>query len=193
MNPVRGARASGRGFPAAFTVAAVALLVLLHRAAFPAVHAEEAQVVPICEVLADPRLYDHRLLMISGNVSRGFEDFSLQSPACPHEAVWLEFGGRKRSQVIYCCGESTDPVRAHPLTVEGIETSLVEDDQLVKFDALTVRRVGSGHARATLTGWYFCGAPADPDGEKREPCGGYGHLGAFTLFIIQRVVSVSAK
>ena len=46
----------------------------------PSIAAEAGETVsevPLCQLLADPGAYDHRLIRVTGRVSRGFEDFSL--------------------------------------------------------------------------------------------------------------------
>ena len=159
-------------------------------AASGAGHTEEPSKIAVCELLQDPGSYNHKLIEISGTVSRGFEDFTLSDPTCHNRnMIWLELGGMRGSRVMYCCGVSTDPRRANSLKVEGIETTIVEDELLERFEKLTMPRKGSGGARVTLVGRYFSGE------EQKLPGGtlwmGYGHMGMATLLVIQQVKQVS--
>ena len=105
--------------------------------------------------------------------------------------VWLEYGGRRKSGAKYCCGVSTDRMRASDLVVEGITTSVIEDDEFRAFDALVYP---SGKAKARLVGRFFAGTRQDaPNGLGLHLWGGYGHFGTYTLLVIQRVVSVEAR
>ena len=44
---------------------------------------ETVSEVPLCQLLGDPGAYNHKLIRVTGRVSRGFEDFSLHDPYCP--------------------------------------------------------------------------------------------------------------
>ncbi len=156
------------------------------------VHAEEPLQLTVCELLAKPGDFNHKLIEISGTVSRGFEDFTLSDSTCHNKnMIWLELGGKQGSQVIYCCGVSADPKRSSSLVVEGIETSIVEDDLFTKFQKLTLPRKGYGLAQVTLVGRYFSGE------ERKLPGGtywiGYGHMGMATLLVVQQVKQVARK
>jgi hypothetical protein len=149
--------------------------------------AEDAIRVSFCELASDPATYNHKLIEVAGRVSRGFEDFTLSDEACPSRSeVWLEIGGTKGAEVMYCCNVPVDPERQSPLIVEGIETSVVRDKQLDRFDEITKKR---GLAKATIVGRFFSGE------EKTLPRGkrwmGYGHMGFFSLLVIQQVLTVS--
>jgi hypothetical protein len=149
---------------------------------------EEPQEVTLCQVLGDPSAFNHRLIKISGVVSRGFEDFTLNDKSC-HNAnmMWLELGGTRGSQVTYCCGDNNvDGRRSAPLVVEGIETNLVEDEVFTRFERLTNKKRSYGKARVVLVGRYF-------SGEKQILPGGdfwvgYGHMGMGSMLVIQQVL-----
>jgi len=154
--------------------------------------AETPIAVSVCDLVADPGAYDHKLIEITGDVLRGFESFTLSRSHCAGKnSIWLEFGGTKGSEVIYCCEVSAAPSRPHPLVVEDLETSIVEDEMLKKFDQLTKGPQGYGHAKATLIGRYFSGT------KETLPGGtfwmGYGHMGMCTLLVIQQVVAVEKE
>jgi hypothetical protein len=150
--------------------------------------------VSVCSLLRDPSAYNHKLVKVSGVVSRGFEDFTLSDGACSGTAgqLWLELGGRVGSGVMYCCGVTNQTRRADPLVVEGVVTSMLEDAALERFKRLTrssARR--HGHAHATLVGVYFAGEKQVLPGGTFW--GGYGHLGMFSLLVIEQVVAAEQK
>ncbi len=150
---------------------------------------EEVVHVEVCELLGNPAAFDHKLVQISGTVSRGFEDFTLSDESCKNQnTIWLEFGGRTRSEVVYCCGVSTDPVRRRSLTLEGIRTRLVQDRMFTRFQDLTQRDSPNSKVKSTVIGRYFSGT------ETIMPGGtfwmGYGHFGMASLLVIQQVLAV---
>jgi len=126
-------------------------------------------------------------------VHRGFEEFTLNDEACRNANVmWLELGGKRGSQVTYCCGDNNvNPQRAAPLVVEGIETTIVEDDVLTHFDRLTNTQDAVGKAKVVLVGRFFSGEryvlPAGPR------WAGYGHMGIGSLLVIQQVLVASRR
>jgi hypothetical protein len=153
---------------------------------------EEAVTVTVCDLMSNPGAYDHKLIRVQGWVLRGFEDFSLSGPGCEGKnMIWLEFGGTQGSEVTYCCGATNQRARPEPLVVEGIETSLVRDKALAKFDALTRRREGYGHAKATILGRYFAGEKQDFPGGTFWV--GYGHMNMATLLVIQQILAVEKE
>jgi hypothetical protein len=144
--------------------------------------------ITLCELAKDPAKYNHREIEISGFVAHSFEDFTLFEPACesPELWVWLEYGGKYGSGTIYCCNDPTQKRRT-ALEVDGIPTTLLQDDAFRRFDAL-VQNHPDTIMRATLRGRYF-------SGEKEKLPGGtfwrgYGHFGMASLFVIERVVRV---
>ena len=169
-------------------VVAVAVSIAWSLPAF----AEEPIKLTVCQLLEDPGRYNHRLIEISGAVSRGFEDFTLKDKSCDsRDTIWLELGGKRGSEVVYCCGVSADTKRKSPLVVDGIETRLVADAMFDKFQKMTKTPKGSGQAEATLVGRYFSGT------KQTLPGGtfwvGYGHFGLGTLLVIEQVKQVRGK
>ena len=155
--------------------------------------AEEPVKVSVCKVLDNPAAYNHKLIEVSGDVSRGFEGFTLTDKGCKKQSfgIWLEIGGRVGSQVVYCCGVTADPKRKEPLVVEGIETTILQDRAFDTFQSLTLRKGDYGSARVTIIGRYF-------SGEKQTLPGGtfwmgYGHMGMFSLLVIQQIVTAQAE
>jgi hypothetical protein len=47
--------------------------------------------VTVCQLATDPAAFNHKLVEVSGEVSHGFEEFSLSADHC--NGPWLEFGG----------------------------------------------------------------------------------------------------
>lgn len=143
---------------------------------------EEIETVTLCEVLAEPKRFDHKLLKISGTMYHGFEAFALSDDKCPrNEEIWLEYGGRRGSGTIFAGEPSAERVRDHSLVIEGLPTSMVYDYPFRKLDAF-IRSKRSVHAAVTIEGRYFSGTPIAPG-----VYGGYGHLYMFTLLVVQRV------
>jgi hypothetical protein len=139
--------------------------------------AEDVVQATTCELTQRPQQYHHKLVEVTSAVARGFEDFTLSDSSCSGN-VWLEYGGRTGSGIIYCCG-SHPKKRSKALTVDGIETKLVDDKVFRRFAA------ASDGVQARLVGRFF----AKPDG----PLGGYGHLGCCHLFVIQQVLDLQAS
>jgi hypothetical protein len=147
-------------------------------------------------LLGDPGAYNHKLIRVTGRVSRGFEDFSVHDPSCPKgkilTIVWLEYGGLEPAQVEFCCVALDAPNKPNgkdPLWVEGMETSLLRDAMFVKFERLTTHLRRGETIQATLVGRYFSGDNVDlPEG--RVSWQGFGPCGIASLFVIQQVSAV---
>jgi hypothetical protein len=139
--------------------------------------AEDVVQATTCELAQHPERYQHKLVEVTSDVSQGFEDFTLYDPSCKY-SVWIEYGGRVGSGVIYCCG-SHPKKRSKALTIDGIETKLVEDKVYRKFAAKP------NSAQAHLVGRFF----AKPEASL----GGYGHIGCCHLFVIQQVLDFQSS
>ena len=149
---------------------------------------EEPRRVTACQLKKDPAAYNHKLLEVTGFISHGFEDFTLFDPSCPTGLdVWLEYGGTAASGTIYCCGVTADRSRLKPLVVEGFPITLIEDERFRAFDRLIQQRPDNV-VRATIVGRFFPGKQQHSRGGVFW--GGYGHMGFYSLFTIQRVLSV---
>jgi hypothetical protein len=146
--------------------------------------------VSVCDILQNPAAYNHKVVEVSGKVTRGFEGFTLSDGCNISSAeIWLELGGTVGAQVMYCCGVTTNPQRKEPLVVDGIPTTLAQDAEFQKFQQLTLIKAGYGEAHATLIGRFFSGKKRTFPGGARWA--GYGHMGFFSLLVIQQVVAVS--
>jgi hypothetical protein len=162
----------------AFT-SSLALLVALSTA-----RAETPVSVTVCQLLADPPAYDHKLVRVTGHVSFAFEEFELNGDNCKGRtgAIWLDYGGTVKSGAI---PEGWTRRREKPLVIEGITTTLVEDSAYQTFDA-SIHNPPSASVAATLVGRYFAGK-AGASGVKEWR--GFGMWGMFSLLVIQQVVT----
>jgi hypothetical protein len=87
------------------------LTVLAFVVTFVAIAAcdEQPEKLTVCQLKNDPAAYNHKLVEVTGFVSHGFEDFTIFDPTCPSwPAVWLEYGGKAKSGMMYCCGVTAD-------------------------------------------------------------------------------------
>ncbi len=165
------------------TALAAAAFLVLPAMGFP----EEPSPVSLCKLLENAAAYNHKLVRMTGEVSRNANEFTISDPHCVNpNTVWLEFGGTLGSGVVSCCGVSADAERPSPLVVEGVETAIVRDSALKKFQRMTKRR---GKATVTVIGRYFSGR------EQTLSAGtfwiGYGRLGTASLLVIQQVQDVA--
>jgi len=148
-------------------------------------------VVPLCDVVRSPDKFDRQTIRVRGNVHLAFEDFTLHPTVCQTNGpqIWLAFGGDVPTPTI---STANDTVRSQGVTPKfgGIPVSLTKDENFERFFALISARSGNDslyHVAATLTGIFLAGRNV-----KGWPPG-YGHLGAFHLFVISRVDGVSAR
>ena len=147
--------------------------------------------ISYCELKKNPAAYDHKLIEVTGFISKGFEDFTLFDPACSsYPEVWLEYGAMAKSGTKYCCGETMARSRPKPLVIEDIPIELVADKRFRQFDKL-VQRQPDAVVRATLVGRYFAGRQIEFPARTRR--GGYGHRGCCTLLAIEQVLSVDPQ
>jgi hypothetical protein len=137
--------------------------------------------VSVCDLLADPAAHDREVVELTTFVSHGFEDFTLFDPRCAAggSRVWVEYGGTFASGTMYCCGVARERSRKAPLVIRGVETTIVEDEKLRRFDKLVQRKPDS-IVHATLRGRFFA---------ERA----FGHFGLFSLFVIEQVVAVDPQ
>jgi hypothetical protein len=158
---------------------------------------QEPEKVKLCQLKNDPPAYNHKLVEVEAFVSHDFEDFSLFDPTCPTWPwIWLEYGGKSKSDTIYCCGPTAGKSRPHELTVEDIAIPLVENDQFKQFDKLIQPPFRSGSygsiVHGTIVGRFFAGRKQTyPNGETAWA--GYGHMGCCSLLAIQEIKSVDPQ
>jgi len=147
----------------------------------------------ICTVLLNPFAYDHKLLRLTGVIIRDFETFWISGPNCADgKFLWIEYGGPKPADGPKWHDGPVDPPANAPLVIEGIVTSLVADSKFRKFDSMTRSLKRGKRARATLVGWVVsAGVERDEAGNEEDV--GYGPYGMYSLFVIQKVESVSRR
>jgi hypothetical protein len=158
---------------------------------------EEPQKVTVCQLKSAPPAYNHKLVEVEAFVSHDFEDFTLFDHSCPGwPAVWLEYGGKAKSDTTYCCGPTAGESRPQELTVESIPIPLVENDEFKQFDTEIQPPFRSGKfgsiVHATLVGRFFAGRK-EQFGKGEAFWDGYGHMGCCSLFAIQEVKSVDPQ
>lgn len=147
--------------------------------------------ITLCQLKSDPAAYNHKLIEVTGFISRGFEDFTLSDPQCPAwPDVWLEYGGTDVSGTMYCCGVTAERSRPKTLVVENITIPLVNDERFREFDKL-IHRPPDSVVHATIVGRFFAGELVKYP--KGEVWSGYGHMGCCSLLAIQQVVSVDPQ
>ncbi|MGC1462395.1 MAG: hypothetical protein WA802_09350 [Terracidiphilus sp.] len=166
---------------------------------FIAAHAlsEEPQKVTLCQLQKDPAAFNHKLVEVEAFVSHDFEDFTIFDPACSRwSGVWLEYGGKAKSDTTYCCGPTAGRNRPQELTVENIPIPLIENDQFKQFDReiqppFRSDKYGSV-VHATIVGRFFAGRKEE-NGKGEAFWLGYGHMGCCSLLAIEEVRSVSPQ
>ena len=153
--------------------------------------------VSLCEVKAHPENFLHKLVEFTATASHGFEDSMVEDSRCawPERGpgVWMDYGGKRSTATMYCCGISPKPNRNDVLEVEGIQLDLVDDETFRAFDTrLHPSHPGrtSATVRARLRGRIF-GKYGGIAGTQQNPgWRGYGHMGCCMLFVVTQVVSV---
>jgi hypothetical protein len=152
---------------------------------------EEPTKVTVCQLKNDPAAYNHKLVQVTGFISRGFEDFTLFDPTCSSwDHIWLEYGGTAVSGTMYCCGVTNARTRPKKLVIEKISIPLVDDPRFREFDGL-IQRKSDLKLHATIVGRFFSGKQIQNPGGVSW--GGYGHMGCCSLLAIQQVVSVDPQ
>ena len=141
--------------------------------------------VSVCDLKSDPAKYNHLLVKITGYFSRGFEDSTLYDPGCKsRQFIWVDMGGKRSINVMYCCGFSPKPTRDKELEVEGVKLPLTEDATFNQYDKSLAE---GNNVKATVIGTFFSGKKEQyPGGTSYS---GYGHMGIGSLFIVQQVLS----
>lgn len=158
--------------------------------------------VSLCEIKTHPEKYLKKLVEFTAIASHGFEDSMVEDSSCPWPdhgpGVWMEYGGNRSTDTMYCCGFSPKSTRDKPLVVDGIPLSLVEDEKFQEFNARlhpkhSKPQRASDLVKATLRGRVF-GRYEGIAGTQQSPAwGGYGHMGCCMLFVVTQVVSVDMQ
>jgi hypothetical protein len=151
--------------------------------------------VSLCELLKNPAKYDHLKIVIRGEVSSEFEDFSIHDKACGGPdlpGIWLMFGGD-----VNCPTPSTwndvGRKKGKDVMFQGTPYSLVKDakfEEFYKFVSTRKNEKSVYRIRTVLEGTFFAGRSSKANGPRAE-LPGYGHGGCCYLFIIHQVLDVS--
>lgn len=158
--------------------------------------------VSLCEIKAHPEKYLGKIVEFTAVASHGFEDSMVEDDHCPWPnsgpGVWMEYGGNRSTDTMYCCGFSPKPTRDKPLVVDGISLPLIEDENFQVFDARlhpkhSKPQRASDTVQATLRGRIF-GRYERIAGTQQHPYWrGYGHMGCCMLFVVTQVLSVDPR
>ncbi|SRR5712664_3544412 len=152
---------------------------------------EGLEKISLCQLKSDPAKYNHKLVEVTGFISHGFEDFGLFDPTCElKDSIWLDYGGTKASNTMYCCEVVPGHTRPQVVSVEGLSIPLIDDDRFKELDGM-IRRKYDFIARATIVGRFFSGEKVKyPGGEFWS---GYGHMGCCMLMMIQQVLAIDTN
>jgi len=144
----------------------------------------------VCEVASNPPAFDHKLVRLSGDVTHGYKLFTL-ADTCKQNlsSIWLTYGGLISPPSIFNA-EQSDVPRVQPLAIEGIETTLANDEEFKKFDKLVATMADRPQTRATLIGRYFAGHPEQVGEFKLWK--GFGPMNCCTLLVVQQVVDAKS-
>jgi hypothetical protein len=150
--------------------------------------------INICDLQKNPDVYNHKRIRVQGVVNHEFEDFSIRDAGCPdfNNTVWLMYGGEVSDDVTYCCNITGNK---NKVNIEGVEVSIRHSAALDRFRKLLnsyrINKKAKVHyfqtdpsfsVTATLVGRFFAG--------NGSPCRGFGHMGCFTLLVIDQVLSI---
>jgi hypothetical protein len=180
------------------SVVAGPLLIALGSMQSAAQSQEPPVQVSLCDIKADPEDFLHKLVEFTATASHGFEDSMVEDSRCSWPdhgpGVWMEYGGKRSTATMYCCGISPKSDRPDTLVVDGITLDLVDDETFRDFD----RRLHPRHSkprtsdtvRATLRGRIFARYEGIGGTQQNPAWRGYGHMGCCMLFVVTQVVSV---
>ncbi len=163
-------------------------------------HPEVPLRVSLCDVKANPQNFLHKLVEFTAIASHGFEDSMVEDRHCSWPdggpGVWMEYGGKRSTATMYCCGFSPKPDRGDTLIVDGIPLDLVDDDTFRAFDKglhpKHSKQRSSDTVRATLRGRIFARYEGIMGTQQAPGWRGYGHMNCCMLFVVTQVVSVDS-
>src|SRR5262249_42593610 len=94
--------------------------------------------VSLCDIKAHPENFVYKMVEFTATTSHGFEDSMVEDSGCPRSdknpGVWMEYGGKRSTATMYCCGVSPKPDRDKTLVVDGMPIDLVDDRNFRAFD-----------------------------------------------------------
>jgi hypothetical protein len=180
------------------SVLAGMLAIGLASAQILAQHPEVPLRVSICDIKAHPENFLHKLVEFTAIASHGFEDSMVEDSHCSWPGggpgVWMEYGGKRSTATMYCCGVSAKPDRNDTLIIDRILLDLVDNDTFREFDKRLhpkrSKKRPSDTVRATLRGRIFARYEGIGGTKQNPGWRGYGHMGCCMLFVVTQVVSV---
>jgi len=154
--------------------------------------------VSLCEIKAHPENFVHKLVEFTATASHGFEDSMVEDSHCSWPdngpGIWMEYGGKRSTATVYCCGFSPKPDRPKTLVVDGMTLNLVDDENFREFDQRLhphhEKQTSSDTVKATLRGRIFARYEGIGGTKQNLEWRGYGHMGCCMLFVVTQVVSV---
>ena len=176
------------------------LTVGLAAAQTPPHHPEVPLQVSLCDIKAHPDMFLHKLVEFTATASHGFEDSMVEDNHCPwsegRPGVWMEYGGKRSTATMYCCGISPKPDRSETLVVDGISLYLLDDNFFRAFDRRLHQKPSkpesSNTVRATLRGRIFARYEGIGGSQQKPEWRGYGNMGCCMLFVVAQVVSIDS-
>jgi hypothetical protein len=206
MDHANGPRGLGEGRSGSVILAGMrnisVLAGLLLIASVPAWSAAQSPETParvsLCDIKAHPENFRHKLVEFTATASHGFEDSMVEDPTCSWPdhgpGVWMEYGGKRSTATMYCCGVSPNSERPDTLVVDGISLDLIDDGTFREFDKRLhpkhSKQRSSDLVRATLRGRIFARYEGIGGTRQNPSWQGYGHMGCCMLFVVTQVVSV---
>lgn len=154
--------------------------------------------VSLCDIKAHPENFLHKLVEFTAIASHGFEDSMVEDSRCSWPdhgpGVWMEYGGRRSTATMYCCGLAPKPDRPDTLVVDGVSLDLVDDQTFREFDKRLhpkhPKKRSSDTVHATLRGRIFARYQGIGGTKQNPEWRGYGHMGCCMLFVVTQVLSV---
>ena len=145
-------------------------------------------IIDFCALKEARSIYNQKRIQVTAFVSHGFEDFTLFDPKCDDlNTIWLEYGGRKSSDTVFCCGPTANQTRPRSLVIEGIRIPLYKDKKFRLFDQI-IKGSEDTTIHATIEGRFFSGEQVQYPGGLYWS--GYGHMGCCSLLVIEKIASV---
>jgi hypothetical protein len=166
----------------------------------PPLHPAVPLQVSLCDIKAHPDMFLHKLVEFTATASHGFEDSMVEDSHCPwsqgRPGVWMEYGGKRSTATLYCCGISPKPDRSETLVIDGISLDLLDDNTFRAFDRRLHQRPSkpesSNTVRATLRGRIFARYEGIGGSRQNPEWRGYGNMGCCMLFVVAQVVSIDS-
>lgn len=161
---------------------------------------EKPLAVSLCQVKAHPENFLHKLVEVTATASHGFEDSMVEDSGCSWPnggpGIWMEYGGMRSTDTMYCCGFSPKPDRAKPLVIDGISLTLEDNQTFREFDKQlhpkhSKPQRGANRVRANLRGRIFARYEGIAGTQQSPAWRGYGHMGCCILFVVTQVVSLN--